>query len=210
MRNPLRPLLLALLAVSLSGGGAAFGHGKERHQAAEPAPATAVAAVPDTPFPFEIGGPFELTDHRGRRVTDRDFRGSYMLVFFGYANCERICPVGLRRMLEAIDLLGAAGRKIQPVLITVDPARDTAETLAAYLPNLHPRLVGLTGTPAQLAAAAKAYRVDSKDLGKSWDGKRVISHGSYVYLMDGEGRFATLLPPVLDAATMAKVIRKYL
>lgn len=206
MGNPLRPVLLAALAVCLSGGGVALGHDEEKQQAVGPA----VAAVPDTPFPFKIGGPFELTDHRGRPVTDRDFRGRPMLVFFGYANCERICPVGLKRMVEAIDLLGEAGQKIQPVLITVDPARDSAATLAAYLPTLHPRLVGLTGSPAQLAAAAKAYRVDRQDLGKSWDGKPVISHGSYLYLMDAEGRFATLLPPVLDAAAMARTIRKYL
>lgn len=207
MRYPVQAVLLATLAVALPGG-AALGHGEEKHQAAKPA--AAVAAVPDAPFPFEIGGAFELTDHRGRPVTDRDFRGRPMLVFFGYANCERICPVGLKRMVEAMDLLGEAGRKIQPVLITVDPARDSAESLAAYVPTVHPRLVGLTGSPKQLAAAAKAYRVERQDLGKSWDGKPVISHGSYVYLMDAEGRFATLLPPVLDAAAMAKTIRKYL
>jgi protein SCO1/2 len=207
MASLIRRGLLAALGVCLAGG-AALGHEVEKRPAARPVPA--LAAAPAEPFPFAIGGAFELVDHRGRAVTDRDFRGAPMLVFFGYAGCGRICPVGLKRMVEALDLLGAAGARVQPVLVTVDPAHDTAEALAAYVPSVHPRLVGLTGSAEQLAAAAKAYRVDSKELGKSWDGKPVISHGSYVYLIDAEGRFATLLPPVLDAAAMARTIRKYL
>ena len=198
---------ITVLAAGLAGGGAGFAHEAETRMIAL---AAGGAEGPAAPFPFEVGGPFRLTDHRGREVSDEDFRGSYLLVFFGYANCERICPVGLKRMVEALDLLGEAAARVQPLLITVDPARDTVEALAAYVPQVHPRLIGLTGTPAQLAAAAKAYRVEAAQVGTSWKGEPVFAHGSYVYLMGPDGRFATLLPPVLDSETMAETIRKYL
>lgn len=194
-------------AVWLLGAGPGLAHEAEKHPVAK---FEAKAAGPAEPFPFEVGGPFRLIDHNGREVSDEDFRGSYLLVFFGYANCDRICPVGLTRMVEAIKLLGADGARIQPLLITVDPARDTVEALAAHVPKVHPRLIGLTGTPTQLAAAAKAYRVETEQVGTSWKGEPVFAHGSYIYLMGPDGRFATLLPPVLDAAAMAETIRKYL
>jgi protein SCO1/2 len=195
------------LAVWLLGGGPGLAHEADKHTAPR---SDAEAAASAAPFPFEVGGPFRLVDHHGRQVSDEEFRGSYLLVFFGYANCERICPVGLKRMVEAIDLLGDDGARIQPLLITVDPARDTVAALAAYVPKVHPRLIGLTGTPAQLAAAAKAYRVESERVATSWKGEAVLALGSYIYLMGPDGRFATLLPPVLDAASMAETIRRYL
>ncbi len=199
-------MVLALTAF-VSARGVASAHEGETH----PAPRVeAEVAGPAAPFPFEVGGPVRLTDHHGRKVSDEDFRGSYLLVFFGYANCERICPVGLSRMVEAIDLLGEDAARVQPLLITVDPARDTVEVLADHVPKVHPRLIGLTGTPSQLAAAAKAYRVETERVGTSWKGEPVFAHGSYIYLMGPDGRFATLLPPVLDSATMAETIRKYL
>lgn len=196
---------MIVLTVMLAGGGLA--HEGKSHGTAPAAPG---AQEPAAPFPFEIGGSFELTDHHGREVSDEDFRGSYLLVFFGYTNCEQICPVGLKRMAAALDLLGEEGARVQPLLITVDPARDTVAALAAYVPKIHPRLIGLTGTPAQVAAAAKAYRVEAEQVGTSWKGEPILAHGSYIYLMRPDGRFATLLPPVLDAAAMAKTIRKYL
>ncbi len=207
----MKPLERVAMAVVLAawplGGGPSVAH--EADEGPMPQGGS-VAGGPDAPFPFEIGGPFQLTDHSGREVSDEDFRGSYLLVFFGYTNCERICPVGLKNMVDALDLLGGPGAQVQPLLITVDPARDTAEVLAAYVPKIHPRLIGLTGTSEQLAAAAKAYRVESEEVGMSWKSEPVLAHGSYIYLMGPDGRFATLLPPVLDAAAMAETIRKYL
>ena len=202
-------VFLALGALLTSGP--VWAHGEEKHApAAAPAPAASEAALPAAAFPVDIGGPFALTDHTGREVTERDFQGRHLLVFFGYAQCESICPVGLKRMVEALDLLGEAGATVQPVLITVDPEQDTVEALARHVPTIHPRLVGLTGTPDQLAGARKAYKVESKRVGKSWNGAPIFNHGSYIYLMDPAGDFATLLPPVLDSAAMAKIIRNYL
>ena len=204
--------LAASCAVALIlGGGQALAHdGVEHGSAAEAEQHLQAAPLEDIPFDFQIGGAFELTDHRGRSVTDRDFHGSYLLVFFGYAQCESICPVGLGRMVQTVDLLGDDGAKIQPILITVDPKNDTVEALAAHVPKLHPRLVGLTGTPDQLSAARKAYRVDAKQVGQAWDGKPIFSHGSFLFLMRPDGSFGTLIPPVLAPEAMAKTIRKYM
>ncbi len=103
---------------------------------------------PAAPFPLALGGPFDLVGHDGRRRTERDFRGRYLLVYFGYASCEGMCPLELARLADAIDLLGPAGARVQPLFVSVDPARDTPERLAAFVAKIHPRLIGLTGTVA--------------------------------------------------------------
>ena len=197
---------LVLLAVLLAAGGAGA---HDRHKPAKAAESQGPPALPAA-FAFDIGGPFALIDHRGRNVTDRDYRGAFLLVFFGYASCENICPVALGSMAAALDLLGPAGEDIQPLLITVDPATDGMEALAAYVPKVHPRLVGLTGSAQAIEAAAKAYHVESRKVGTAWDGGPIFSHGSYLYLMGRDGEFLTLLPPVMDAETMANTIRRYL
>ena len=207
MRALIASVLLSTAIAWLPAGPAAA-LGQETHAA--PAQQAAAETPKAAAFPFDIGGPFALTDHTGRRVTERDFLGAPMLVFFGYASCESICPVGLKRMVDTLALLGEDGARIQPILITVDPERDGVETLARRVAEIHPRLIGLTGTPDQLAAAAKAYQVESKAVGTSWKGDKIFSHGSYIYLMGPDGSFATLLPPILDPQAMAKTIRNYL
>ena len=97
-----------------------------------------------------VGGPFTLTDHTGKRVTDQDFRGRFMLVFFGFTYCPDVCPTALQVMAAALEKLGRKAEQITPVLITVDPERDTPEQMAMYVKSFHPRLVGLTGTPAEI------------------------------------------------------------
>ncbi|HEY7687169.1 MAG TPA: SCO family protein, partial [Dongiaceae bacterium] len=105
-----------------------------------------------------VGGPFTLTDQNGKRVTDQDFRGKYMLVFFGYTYCPDVCPTELQVMTAALDKLGAKADRVTPIFITIDPQRDTAEQVGTYVRNFGPRMVGLTGTQAETDAAAKAYR----------------------------------------------------
>jgi protein SCO1/2 len=205
-KSRLGPALVLLSALMAAGGAGAHDQHKPAHPTAEsPGPPSLPAA-----FPFDVGGPFALIDHRGQDVTDQDYRGAYLLVFFGYASCENICPVALGSMAGALELLGPAGEEIQPLLITVDPAIDDVEALAAYVPKVHPRLVGLTGSAEALQATAKAYHVESRKVGTAWDGGPIFSHGSYVYLMGRDGQFLTLLPPVMDAQTMATTIRRYL
>ena len=171
--------------------------------------AAAAAARPGA-FPVDLGGPFALMDHTGRAVSDEDFRGRFMLVFFGYANCPGICPIGLRTMVEAVDLLGERSEQVVPLLISVDPANDTPANLALAVAKIHPRLVGLTGTAAQLAAARAAYKVSANLAGRSWQGVDLFDHGSFIYLMGPDGKFLTLFPPVMPPEAMAAAIGRYL
>jgi len=158
----------------------------------------------------QVGGPFELVDQTGQVVTDRDFRGQFMLVYFGYAKCPGICPTALRAIAEAIDLLSDEGGQVAPILITVDAKNDQPGNLAAAVANIHPRLTGLTGTPEQLAAAAAAYGVSAKPVSRSWDGIDIYQHGAFIYLMGPDGKLLTLFPPVATGSDMAEAIRGYL
>src|SRR4029077_7237917 len=98
-----------------------------------------------------VGGPFTLRDGNGRTVTERDFRGKYMLVYFGYTFCPDVCPTTLNEMSEALDRLGPKADRVQPIFITVDPKRDTPAVVKQYVTAFTPRLIGLTGTPEQIA-----------------------------------------------------------
>ena len=137
-----------------------------------------------------VGGPFALTDHTGRRVTDADYRGRYMLVLFGFTFCPDICPSGLQVMSAALTQLGAKADRILPVFVSVDHERDTPAQMSEYVKSFHPRLVGLTGSAAEVAAAAKAYRVYFKKVvdEKSTAGF-TYDHSALIYLMGPDGRY---------------------
>jgi protein SCO1/2 len=173
-------------------------------------PAAAAAKPPQEPLPIELGGPFSLVDQDGKRRTAEDFRGTHMLIFFGYASCKGMCPLGLSHMVAAVDALGSLSRRIQPVFISVDPARDTPAALSDRVRKIHPRLVGLTGTPDEVRAVMRAYRVEARVIGRFADGQPIFSHGTFVYLVGPDGRFLTLFPPIMGGAAMAAAIRRYL
>jgi protein SCO1/2 len=159
-----------------------------------------------------IGGPFTLTDQSGRTVTDRDFRGRYMLVYFGYTFCPDVCPTSLSTMATALEMVPkAVEAKIQPVFITVDPARDTVDVLKSYVANFHPRLVGLTGTEEQIKDAARKYRVYFQKADQGKDAAYLMDHSSIVYLMGPDGRFLAhfshTTPPEQMAETIAKAVQ---
>ena len=154
-----------------------------------------------------VGGPFTLIDQTGKKVTEKDFLGRYMLVFFGYTYCPDVCPTELQVMSAALDSLGSRADRIQPIFITIDPQRDTPEVMKQYVANFYPRLIGLTGSPEEIAAAAKAYRVYySKVDGKSGATDYLMDHSSIVYLMDTNGRFLKHFTYTTDAAELAKAI----
>jgi protein SCO1/2 len=175
-------LAAVALAAVLAGGLVAL--------AVLPGPREQVANVLPSTGKALVGGPFSLVDQTGKAVTDQDFRGRYMLVYFGFTHCPDVCPSGLQVVAAALDKAGAKAEQITPLLITVDPERDTPEQLASYVPSFHPRLVGLTGTPEQVAAALKAYRVYAKrvDDPKSSAGY-TFDHTSLIYLMDRNGEY---------------------
>jgi cytochrome oxidase Cu insertion factor (SCO1/SenC/PrrC family) len=152
-----------------------------------------------------IGGPFELTDQHGNRVSDRDFRGRFMLVYFGYSFCPDVCPTDLAAMSTAVDQLGAVGEEVQPIFITIDPERDTVQRLADYAPLFHPRLIALTGTPEEIRQAAAAYRVYYEKAGEGRD--YLMNHSGIIYLMDRGGSFITHFPQGTPAEEIADKIR---
>ena len=137
-----------------------------------------------------IGGPFTLTDATGKRVTDKDFAGKPMLVYFGFTNCPDVCPAGLQVIAAALDRLGDKAKSVTPLFITVDPERDTPELLGKYVASFHSGIVGLSGSPEDIAAVTKAYRVYAK---KAPDAERPgeynVDHSSFMYLMNANGEF---------------------
>lgn len=155
-----------------------------------------------------VGGPFTLVNQHGQTVTDETFRGRWMLVFFGFTHCPDVCPTALNDMSSVLAELGAAADKLQPIFITVDPERDTVEAMSQYVANFDPRIVALTGTPEQIAQAAKAYRVYYKKVPQG--DEYTMDHTGILYLMDPQGRFITHFTPNTPPADMATRIRKLL
>lgn len=155
-----------------------------------------------------IGGPFVLVDHNGRPRTDEDFRGKLMLVYFGFTYCPDICPTDLQNIGLAVDMLGDAGERVQPLFITVDPARDTADHLKDYVPMFHPRLIGLTGNAAAIHAAAAAYRVYYAQVPLK-DDDYTVDHSSFIYLMGADGKYLGFFPPGAPPERIVETLRRY-
>lgn len=159
---------------------------------------------------MNIGGPFELVDHHGNPVTDKTFRGQYLLIYFGYGYCPDVCPTELANMAAALDDLGGKAKSVTPLFITVDPERDTPEFLADYVVNFHPRLTGLTGTPENIKAVAKAYKVYYAKAKKPGEAEYLMDHTSFVYLMAPDGRFLSLFRGHTDPKTMAETVARFM
>jgi protein SCO1/2 len=170
--------------------------------ACEGAPAPAARAASD------IGGPFRLVDQSGAPVTEAILKGKWTAIFFGYANCPDVCPTTLVALAQAKAALGAKADKLQILFVTVDPARDTPAHLKDYLDNpAFPRgVLGLTGTPEQVAVMAKAYRVYYKKVGEGPG--YTMDHTAVVYLMGPDGRFDAPMTFGVPPAQMAEQISK--
>jgi len=159
--------------------------------------------------PLGIGGPFTLEDGSGKPVTDRDFRGKYMLVYFGYTFCPDVCPTTLNAVAEAMDKMGPAASRIQPLFITVDPKRDTPAIVKQYAAAFGPNIEGLTGTPDEIAKTAKEYRVYYAEH-RTGTGPNDYSmdHSSVLYLMSPTGAFVAPVRADQSGAEIAANLKK--
>ncbi|MGA7455729.1 MAG: SCO family protein [Methyloceanibacter sp.] len=158
-----------------------------------------------------IGGPFSLIDQTGKTVTDQDFRGRYMLVFFGFTHCPDICPAELQVMSAALDELGPKADEVVPIFITLDPERDTQAAMGAYVKNFGQRFVGLTGSPEQIAAVAKAYKVAyAKFQQDKASSDYSIDHSALVYFMGKDGEYITHFAYGTPASKMTETLRRYI
>jgi protein SCO1/2 len=157
-----------------------------------------------------VGGPFALIDHTGKPRTDADFRGKLLLVYFGFTYCPDICPTDLQNIGLALDKLGPAGETVQPLLITVDPERDTPAHLADYVTMFHPRLIGLTGDAASIRKAADAYKVYYAKVANQAGTDYTVDHTAFIYLIGTDGRYLGFFPPNTEPDRMAEMISRQL
>jgi protein SCO1/2 len=152
-----------------------------------------------------IGGPFELVDHTGRTVTDRDVVTQPSILYFGYTFCPDVCPLDTARNAEAVDLLEQMGHQVQPVFISIDPRRDTPDVLAEFVSFMHPRMIGLTGTEEQVRNASRAYRtyyaIPNPD-----DEFYLVDHSTFSYLVLPEIGFVEALRRELSPQQMAQTV----
>ncbi len=161
-----------------------------------------------------IGGPFTLTDQDGKTVRDTDFAGKYRLVYFGYTYCPDVCPTDMQKMGRALRTLEkqdpAYAAKIQPIFITIDPDRDKPAQVKQFVTAFHPRIIGLTGTPEQIAAVAKSYGAYFKKMAPSEPGGAyLMDHAATIYLMGKQGEPLALITREMTEPEMIAEIRKW-
>ena len=154
-----------------------------------------------------VGGPFRLTDQTGKTVSDADFHGRYMLIYFGYSFCPDVCPTTLGVMAQALDKLGADSSRVVPVFITIDPARDTPKVLADYMKAFAPSFVGLTGSDAQIKAVEKEYRVYAVKRPLD-NGNYGMDHSSVLYLMAPNGKMISFYDEAISPDDLAKDLKQ--
>jgi cytochrome oxidase Cu insertion factor (SCO1/SenC/PrrC family) len=156
-----------------------------------------------------IGTPFSLPDQHGRRVGPAQWRGRVVLLYFGYLFCPDVCPTDLRAIADAIESLGADGASVQPVFVTLDPERDSADMAGRYAEAFHPRFAALRGSDAETRRVAEAYKVFYEKVPLR-SGGYAIDHTSFTYVLDGEGRYVGYFPPGTSGKRMADFVRSLL
>lgn len=172
-------------------------------------PLSAGPALAGNPLPFEVGGAFELVDQSGDVRTHKHPDGHYQLLFFGYATCQQICSAAFPLMAEVVDMLEEEDIALTPVMVTIDPERDTADAMGPALEFFHESFIGLTGSQDALDVAYDAFSVEREYLFDDPEYGPVYAHGSFIYLLDGEGEVKSLLPPILAPEQMADIVRTY-
>ena len=159
--------------------------------------------TPGEPPTTAVGGSFKLTDGSGQDVTDRDYRGKFMLVYFGYTHCPDICPTTLETIARALPLMGKEADLIQPLFITIDPIRDTPPVIGRYVALFSPRIAGLSGSASQLEHVEQAYHVY---VGPEDPKTGTIDHGALLYVMGRNGEFLSSLEDDISSASLAAAL----
>jgi len=155
----------------------------------------------------DVGGPFRLTGQDGKSVTDQDFRGRYMLIYFGYSFCPDVCPTTLSVMAQALEKIGGRSRQVAPIFITIDPERDTPKVLDDYMKAFGPSFVGLTGSVDEIKAVEKKYRVYA--VKKPLEGGNYgMDHSSVIYLMGPDGKLVSFYDEAISPDDLAKELKQ--
>ncbi len=142
---------------------------------------------------LKIGGPFTLTDHTGKKVTEADYAGHYQLIYFGFTYCPAICPTELQKMTKVLNMLPQdASDKIIPLFFTIDPQRDTPDVMADYVSLFHPRLIGLTGTQPQIDNVTRAYRIFANKVNDPELSDYTMDHSTFIYLMGKDNELLSI------------------
>lgn len=155
-----------------------------------------------------LGGDFQLTTHKGHPIDTKQFRGKYMMIYFGYSFCPDICPTALENMSEAMMKLADLGPKIQPIFVTVDPDRDTVKQLETYIQSFHPRFLALTGSKESLDKAIKSFRVYAQKVEDEGASDYLIDHSSIVYVMGPDGKYVAHFSHQIPGEEMAFKVRE--
>ena len=149
---------------------------------------------------------FQLTDFNGRPRSLADYKGKVVVVFFGYTQCPDVCPTTMSEMAQVKKLLGPDGDKLQVLFISIDPERDTPEAMADYVSRFHPRMIGLTGSAEQVAAAARAYRVYYAKVRPRDSTDYLMDHSSFIYFVGPDGRVRSLFRPETTPEAIAAAV----
>jgi protein SCO1/2 len=156
-----------------------------------------------------VGGKgFALIDQNGKQVTDKDFKGMYQLIYFGYTSCPDTCPLDLRKMVDALKLKGGKEARIAPIFITIDPERDTPDVVKKYVGQFSTKMTGLTGTKQQVMEAEGSYKVYAAKVKTDTMSDYTMNHSSYMYLMGPDGQFIDVFDPQDKAADIAAKLKK--
>jgi protein SCO1/2 len=198
MRNPMALLPYLLLAAALAGG--------LLWREAETIPAVGHNVTSGS---IAVGGPFSLTDQDGHSKSLADFRGKFVLLYFGYTRCPDVCPTTLAVMGAALAKLGMQAARVAPVFVTIDPARDTPAILKLYVKSFGPKFIGLTGSPAELAKVEHEYRVVAAKHPLPGGGY-AMDHSSVLYLLGPDGKLVAFYDEAITADTLAKDLRQKL
>jgi cytochrome oxidase Cu insertion factor (SCO1/SenC/PrrC family) len=157
-----------------------------------------------------VGAPFTLTNARGKRASLSDFRGKVVLLYFGFTYCPDVCPTDLAAIAQTLKSLGTSGDQVQPLFITLDPARDTRELLRSYVAAFHPSIVALTGSEEEIRGVATAYKVFFEKVTPPGSKTYSIDHSAFIFLLDRNGKYVLFFPPGTPPKRMTARLREEL